>query len=66
MVKRLNWARCTSCHIRYGWKDASFDFKNGENIDYLVCHEQTGTYKKIPTGAGMSDEKVDLDIHMGC
>jgi len=55
-----NWARCTSCHIGYGWKDASFDFNNGENIDCLVCHDQTGTYKKVPTGAGMPDEKVDL------
>lgn len=55
-----NWARCTSCHIGYGWKDASFDFKNGENIDCLVCHDQTGTYKKTPTAAGMPDPKVDL------
>ena len=21
-----NWARCTSCHIGYGWKEANFDF----------------------------------------
>jgi octaheme c-type cytochrome (tetrathionate reductase family) len=55
-----NWPRCTSCHIGYGWKDDSFDFKKGENIDCLVCHDQTGTYKKVPTGAGMPDESVDL------
>lgn len=55
-----NWARCTSCHIGYGWKDNSFDFTNGNNIDCLVCHEQTGTYKKVPTGAGMPDPSVDL------
>ena len=47
-----NWPRCTSCHAGYGWKDASFDFDNPENIDCLVCHDQTGTYKKFPTGAG--------------
>ncbi|MFV9616167.1 MAG: tetrathionate reductase family octaheme c-type cytochrome [Gammaproteobacteria bacterium] len=47
-----NWARCTSCHIGYGWKDASFDLTSEENIDCLVCHESTGTYKKFPTGAG--------------
>ena len=29
-------------------------------IDCLVCHDTTGTYKKIPTGAGMPDPKVDL------
>ncbi len=48
-----NWPRCTSCHIGYGWKDASFDFKKQENIDCLVCHDSTGTYKKFPSGAGM-------------
>ena len=35
-----NWPRCTSCHAGYGWKDASFDFDNPQNIDCLVCHDQ--------------------------
>ncbi len=47
-----NWARCTSCHIGYGWKDGTFDFTKKENIDCLVCHDSTGTYKKFPTAAG--------------
>lgn len=55
-----NWPRCTSCHIGYGWKDNSFDFTDGNNIDCLICHDQTGTYKKIPTGAGLPDPSVDL------
>jgi octaheme c-type cytochrome (tetrathionate reductase family) len=55
-----NWPRCTSCHISYGWKNNSFDFTNGNNIDCLICHDQTGTYKKTPTGAGMPDPTVDL------
>lgn len=55
-----NWPRCTSCHIGYGFKDKSFDFENPNNIDCLVCHDQSGQYKKTPTGAGMPDEKVDL------
>ncbi len=55
-----NWPRCTSCHPGYGWKDASFDFSDQTNIDCLICHDQTGTYKKIPTGAGMPVESVDL------
>ncbi len=29
-------------------------------IDCLVCHDRTGTYKKVPTEAGMPDPKVDL------
>jgi octaheme c-type cytochrome (tetrathionate reductase family) len=55
-----NWPRCTSCHIGYGWQDDSFDFTNGNNIDCLICHDQTGTYKKLPTGAGVPDPSVDL------
>ncbi len=47
-----NWARCTSCHIGYGWKDASFDLTSEESVDCLVCHESTGSYKKFPTAAG--------------
>ncbi|MCB2207156.1 MAG: tetrathionate reductase family octaheme c-type cytochrome [Bacteroidetes bacterium] len=55
-----NWPRCTSCHVGYGWKDDTFDFTDGNNIDCLICHDQTGTYKKVPTGAGMPDPSVDL------
>ncbi len=55
-----NWPRCTSCHISYGWKDASFDHSDPTNIDCLVCHDQTGTYRKEPAGAGMPAEDVDL------
>ncbi|MBI9075715.1 MAG: tetrathionate reductase family octaheme c-type cytochrome [Desulfatibacillum sp.] len=47
-----NEPRCTSCHAGYGYKDKDFDFSVQENVDCLVCHEQTGTYKKFPTKAG--------------
>jgi octaheme c-type cytochrome (tetrathionate reductase family) len=47
-----NYPRCTSCHVGYGWKDGSFDFTLEHNVDCLVCHDTTGTYKKFPTGAG--------------
>lgn len=47
-----NEPRCTSCHVGYGWANKNFDFKSQTNIDCLVCHEQTGTYKKFPTAAG--------------
>lgn len=52
-----NEARCTSCHAGYGWKDAGFDFTDQSKVDCLVCHEQTGTYKKFPTGAGLPASK---------
>ena len=47
-----NEPRCTSCHIGYGWKDKTFDLTAQEKVDCLICHEQTGTYEKFPTGAG--------------
>jgi octaheme c-type cytochrome (tetrathionate reductase family) len=47
-----NWPRCTSCHIGYGWKDDKFDLTSEQNVDCVVCHETTGTYKKFPAGAG--------------
>lgn len=55
-----NWPRCTSCHPGYGWKDKSFDFNDEKNVDCLVCHDRTGNYKKIPTGAGMPVDTVNL------
>ena len=57
-----NWPRCTSCHIGYGWKDDDFDFNAQENIDCLVCHEQTGTYIKLPSAAGYPDSSLDLTV----
>lgn len=56
-----NYPRCTSCHIGYGWEDASFDFSSEENVDCLACHDTTGTYSKFPTDAGhplYEDRKV--------
>ncbi len=48
-----NEARCTSCHVGYGWKDDTFDFSDESRVDCLVCHDTTGTYKKPGAGAGM-------------
>lgn len=45
-----NWPRCTSCHAGYGWSDAKYDFADPSRIDCLVCHEQTGAYKKELAG----------------
>lgn len=53
-----NWTGCTRCHAGYGWEDADFDFSNEQNIDCLVCHEQTGTYVK--SNSGYPDSQVDL------
>ena len=52
-----NEPRCTSCHAGYGWKDPSFNFADQSKVDCLICHEQTGTYKKFPAGAGNPVDK---------
>lgn len=55
-----NEGRCTQCHIGYGYADNSYDFGKTENIDCLVCHDQTGTYKKSKTAAGAPESSIDL------
>jgi octaheme c-type cytochrome (tetrathionate reductase family) len=53
-----NWPKCTSCHAGYGWKDETFNFEKQENVDCLVCHDQSGGY--IKTMNGLPAEGVDL------
>ncbi len=55
-----NWPACTSCHIGYGWEDENFDFNDPTRIDCLICHDNSGTYRKKEEGAGQPDEDVDL------
>ena len=43
---------CMACHAGYGWKDNNFDFAAQENVDCLICHDSTGTYRKLPGFAG--------------
>lgn len=60
-----NRSRCTPCHIGYGWKDEKFNHNDPTNIDCLVCHDNTGTYKKKPGGAGHPayvEEKVGSKV----
>ncbi|MHC4207548.1 MAG: cytochrome c3 family protein, partial [Planctomycetota bacterium] len=48
-----NEPRCTSCHVGYGYKNAETFAQMGETaVDCLVCHDQSGTYKKFPAGSG--------------
>jgi len=53
-----NWPGCTTCHAGYGWTDETFDFSNEENVDCLVCHDNSGGYVK--TKGGLPAEGVDL------
>jgi octaheme c-type cytochrome (tetrathionate reductase family) len=56
-----NEPRCTSCHVGYGYKNPETFAQMGEaQVDCLICHDQSGTYKKFPTGAGepLYEEKI--------
>ena len=55
-----NEGRCAQCHAGYGYDDKNYDFNDMTNVDCLVCHDQTGTYAKAPTTAGLPAESVDL------
>jgi len=55
-------ATCTRCHIGYGYADNTFDFNEPNNIDCLVCHDNSDTYKKAKGAAGLPDESVDLNF----
>lgn len=48
-----NEPRCTSCHAGYDWTDLRQPPAAQEtNVDCLVCHDQSGGYKKLATEAG--------------
>jgi len=57
-----NEGRCTECHAGYGYADNTFTFGDPKTIDCLVCHDQSGTYKKALTEAGLPDQEVDLQL----
>jgi octaheme c-type cytochrome (tetrathionate reductase family) len=57
-----NEGRCTQCHIGLGYNDKNFDFQDPANVDCLVCHDQSGTYKKGLKTAGMPEPAVDLNV----
>jgi len=47
-----NEARCAQCHPTYGNKDKTLDFASAAQMDCLVCHDTTGTYRKSATADG--------------
>lgn len=54
-----NWTGCTRCHTGYGWADDQFfDTAQEEQVDCLVCHDQSGLYVKA--ASGYPAEGVDL------
>ncbi|MBT8110500.1 MAG: hypothetical protein KJO27_07220, partial [Gammaproteobacteria bacterium] len=57
-----NEGRCTQCHAGYGYADAGFDFSDPDNVDCLVCHDQTKTYAKGQKTAGLPEPGVNLAL----
>ena len=55
-----NEGRCTQCHAGYGWVDQTFDLEDPNNIDCLVCHDQTDEYAKAKPNGGLPEGTVDL------
>lgn len=57
---------CSACHIGYGWENDKFDFKAEQNVDCVVCHESTGTYRKVPGLSGHPAYKdMEFPPHSG-
>lgn len=54
-----NWEGCTRCHAGYGWDSGDYQqTATEENVDCLVCHDQSGAYVKSTAGNPAKD--VDL------
>ncbi len=49
---RGNEGMCSQCHAAYNHKGPDFDYTNPDNIDCVVCHDQTGTYYRTPATRG--------------
>ena len=48
-----NEARCTSCHVGFGWDDVRHAPPEAANaVDCLACHDRSGQYTKLNNAAG--------------
>lgn len=56
-----NELSCAKCHIGFGIKEGNLETDNANNIDCLVCHDNTETYAKAPEKGGAPDPKLDLN-----
>lgn len=51
---------CDKCHIGFEPAGTERKFTDAENIDCLVCHDNSGTYSKGANMGGLPDPKLDL------
>lgn len=55
-----NEQSCAKCHIGFGMTDKTFTYTDQNNIDCLVCHDNTETYAKGNEMSGYPDPKIHL------
>ena len=56
-----NTESCGKCHISYNIGDKDFNYKNKEDVDCLVCHDQSLTYVKGANMGGAPSPNVNLE-----
>ena len=56
-----NEESCAKCHIGYGTSKNGIDFTDAQNIDCLVCHDNTETYAKAPEKGGAPEPSLNLN-----
>ncbi|MCU0373159.1 MAG: tetrathionate reductase family octaheme c-type cytochrome [Ignavibacteria bacterium] len=55
-----NEQSCAKCHIGFGMTDKTFTFTDENNVDCLVCHDNSETYAKGNEMSGYPDPKLHL------
>lgn len=55
-----NEQSCAKCHVGFGMTDQLKAYTNENNIDCLVCHDQTETYVKASEKGGAPDPNINL------
>ncbi len=55
-----NEQSCAKCHIGFGLYQGDMNYDNAENIDCLICHDNTETYAKASEQGGAPDPNIDL------
>ncbi|MEW6218249.1 MAG: tetrathionate reductase family octaheme c-type cytochrome [Thermodesulfobacteriota bacterium] len=63
-----NWGACAACHPSYGWTDGRFAFDQPSAVDCLICHDDTGTYRKgiggLPEGFGPGSKPGEAAVDL--
>ena len=56
-----NEKSCAKCHIGYGMDEKGLSFTDANNIDCLVCHDNTETYAKASNQGGAPVMTLDFN-----